>query len=37
MNFGAKILQNFDIRKGNVRFYAFWGIFNKKNANPKAG
>ncbi len=26
----AKILHFFDIRKENVRFYAFCGIFNKK-------
>jgi hypothetical protein len=25
--FGAKILQIFNIRKENVCFYAFWGVF----------
>ena len=29
-NSGAKIAIIFNIRKGNVRFYAFCGIFNKK-------
>ena len=33
--FGAKILQISELRKGNMLFYSFGGIFNKKNAIPK--
>lgn len=31
MNFGAKILHFFNIRKGNMLFYAFWGVLSTKN------